>query len=205
MAKQNAAPGGIAGAVAPLVEPITAELDLMLWDIRFIKEGATWILRVVIDREDEPVSINDCVAVSRKLSPVLDEADPIPQSYCLEVTSPSADRELTRPEHYAYYEGYPVTLKLYRPDENGQKELVGLLTGWEDGFTIETEEGESLTLDKKSVAAVHAIDQWDDNDEEAGNLPDDNVIARLRQMMIEENAATEKRLKEQQTIQTPQK
>ena len=166
MAKQNAAPGGIAGAVAPLVEPITAELDLMLWDIRFIKEGATWILRVVIDREDEPVSINDCVAVSRKLSPVLDEADPIPQSYCLEVTSPGADRELTREEHYAYYEGYPVTLKLYRPDENGQKELVGLLIGWEDGFTIETEEGESLTLDKKSVAAVHAIDQWDDNDEE---------------------------------------
>ena len=166
MAKQNAAPGGIAGAVAPLVEPITAELDLMLWDIRFIKEGATWILRVVIDREDEPVSINDCVAVSRKLSPVLDEADPIPQSYCLEVTSPGADRELTREEHYAYYEGYPVTLKLYRPDENGQKELVGLLIGWEDGFTIETEEGESLTLEKKSVAAVHAIDQWDEYEEE---------------------------------------
>ena len=166
MAKQNAAPGGIAGAVAPLVEPITAELELMLWDIRFVKEGATWILRVVIDREDTPVSINDCVAVSRKLSPVLDEADPIPQSYCLEVTSPGADRELTRPEHFAYYEGYPVTLKLYRPDENGQKELVGLLTGWEDGFTIETEEGESLILDKKAVAAVHAIDQWEDSDDE---------------------------------------
>ena len=135
MAKQNAAPGGIAGAVAPLVEPITAELDLMLWDIRFIKEGATWILRVVIDREDEPVSINDCVAVSRALSPVLDEADPIPQSYCLEVTSPGADRELTRPEHFAYYEGYPVTLKFYRPDENGQKELAGLLVAWEDGVS----------------------------------------------------------------------
>ena len=87
MAKQNAAPGGIAGAVAPLAEPITAELGLNLWDIRFVKEGATWILRVVIDREDEPVSINDCVAVSRKLSPVLDEADPIPQSYCLEAFS----------------------------------------------------------------------------------------------------------------------
>ena len=162
MAKNNAAPGGIAGAVAPLVEPITAQNNLMLWDIRFVKEGATWILRVVIDREDEPVSINDCVAVSRALSPVLDEADPIPQSYCLEVTSPGSDRELTREEHYAYYEGYPVTLRLYRPDDNGQKELVGLLIGWEDGFTIETEEGETLTLDKKAVAAVHAIDQWED-------------------------------------------
>ena len=164
MAKPNTAPGGIAGAVAPLVEPITAELELVLWDIRFIKEGATWILRVIIDREDQPVSINDCVAVSRKLSPVLDEADPIPQSYCLEVTSPGADRELTRPEHYAYYEGYPVNLKFYRPDENGQKELAGLLVGWEDGFTIETEEGNTLTFDKKQVAAVHAIDVWDDEE-----------------------------------------
>lgn len=164
MAKQNAAPGGIAGAVAPLAEPITAELGLNLWDIRFVKEGATWILRVVIDREDEPVSINDCVAVSRKLSPVLDEADPIPQSYCLEVTSPGADRELTRPEHFAYYEGYPVTLKFYRPDEKGQKEVAGILLEWEDGIAIQTEEDETVVFDKKQVAAVHAIDVWDDEE-----------------------------------------
>lgn len=166
MAKQNTAPGGIAGAVAPLVEPITAELELMLWDIRFVKEGATWILRVVIDREDTPVSINDCVAVSRKLSPILDEADPIPQSYCLEVTSPGADRELTRDEHFAYYEGYPVTLKFYCPDEKGQKEVSGLLIDWRDGITLQTEEDETVTFDPKAVAAVHAIDQWDEYNEE---------------------------------------
>ncbi len=166
MAKNGAAPGGIAGAVAPLAEPITAELGLMLWDIRFVKEGATWILRVVIDREDAPVSINDCVDVSRRLSPLLDEADPIEQSYCLEVTSPGADRELTRPEHFAYYEGYPVSIKLYRPDEKGQKELTGILLGLEEaGIAIQTEEDETLVLDRKTVAAVHAIDEWEDADE----------------------------------------
>ncbi len=165
--KQNAAPGGVAGAVAPLAEPITAELGLMLWDIRFVKEGATWILRVVIDREDAPVSINDCVDVSRRLSPVLDEADPIPQSYCLEVTSPGADRELTRPEHFEYYEGYPVTVKLYRPDEQGRRELTGILLALNDGeIGIQTDEDETLVLDKKMVAAVHAIDQWDDFEDE---------------------------------------
>ncbi len=165
MAKQNAAPGGIAGAVAPLVEPITADLNLMLWDIRFVKEGATWILRVVIDREDEPVSINDCVAVSRKLSPVLDEADPIPQSYCLEVTSPGVDRELTREEHFAYYEGYPVNLKFYAPDENGRREIAGILLEWENGYSIQTEDEETLTFDKKQVASVHAIDEWAEDEE----------------------------------------
>lgn len=166
MAKNGAASGGVAGAVAPLVEPITAELGLMLWDIRFLKEGATWILRVIIDREDAPVSINDCVDVSRRLSPLLDEADPIEQSYCLEVTSPGADRELVRPEHFAYYEGYPVTLKLYRPDEQGQKELAGLLLEvTTDRVTIQTDNEETLVLDRKAVAAIHAIDEWDDVDD----------------------------------------
>ena len=167
MAKQSAAPGGIVGRVIPLVEPITAQLGLLLWDLRFVKEGAEWILRVVIDREDAPVSINDCVAVSRRLSPALDEADPIPQSYCLEVTSPGADRELTRPEHFAYYIGYPVSVRLYRPDSSGRRELSGILESYADGaLTLTAEDGEALTFDKKAIAAVHAIDDFSDDTEE---------------------------------------
>lgn len=164
MAKSNAAPaGGITGKVAPLVEPITEEFGLVLWDIRFVKEGASWILRVIIDKEDAPVSINDCVDVSRRLSPLLDEADPIPQSYCLEVTSPGIDRELTRPEHYTYYEGWPVSVKLYRPDDHGNREVAGILEGYADNtLTISLEDGSLRTFDKKEVAAVHAIDEWDE-------------------------------------------
>lgn len=169
MGKQNAkgaggaAPGGIAGRIVPLVEPITAQHGLLLWDVRFVKEGATWILRIVIDREDAPVSIDDCVAVSRQLSPVLDEKDPIPQSYCLEVTSPGADRELTRPEHFAYYIGYPVSVRLYAPDEAGRRELCGVLADWQDGvLTLEGEDGSRTVLEKKAVAAVHAIDDFEE-------------------------------------------
>ena len=80
-----------------------------------------------------------------------------------EVTDP--DRELTRPEHFAYYEGYPVTLKFYRPDEKGQKEIAGILLAWEDGISIQTEEDETVVFDKKQIAAVHAIDVWDDDEE----------------------------------------
>lgn len=158
-------PGGIPSKVAPLVEPITQEFGLMLWDIRFVKEGATWILRVIIDREDAPVSINDCVDVSRRLSPLLDEADPIEQSYCLEVTSPGADRELVRAEHFAYYDGYPVAVKLYSPDENGQKEIAGILSAFSDGeLTLVLEDGTERTFGKKDYAAVHTIDEWDEEE-----------------------------------------
>ncbi len=157
--------GGIPTRVAPLVEPLTEEFGLLLWDIRFVKEGATWILRVIIDREDAPVSINDCVDVSRRLSPLLDEAGPIEQSYCLEVTSPGADRELVRDEHFVYYEGYPVNVKLYSPDENGQKEIAGILTAYADGkLTLTLEDGTERVFGKKEYAAVHAIDEWDEEE-----------------------------------------
>ncbi len=164
MANLNAT-GGIPAKVAPLVEPLTEEFGLILWDIRFVKEGAGWILRVVIDREDAPVSINDCVDVSRRLSPLLDEADPIEQSYCLEVTSPGIDRELTRPEHFEYYKDFPVSVKGYRPDDNGQKEIAGILAEYDNGaLTLTLEDGTTRTFDKKDIAAVHAIDEWDDED-----------------------------------------
>ena len=167
--KPTASPGSIVSKVTQLVTPIIDEQGLLLWDVRFVKEGADWILRVVIDREDEPVSINECVAVSRKLSPILDEADPIPQSYCLEVTSPGAARELTRPAHFTYYEGWPVSLKLYCPDENGQREVAGLLVERaEDGrITLQLEDETLRTFEKKAVAAVHAIDEFADDDEPA--------------------------------------
>ena len=165
MANKSASPGGIAGTVAELASPIVEEYGLLLWDVRFLKEGASWILRIYIDHEDRPVSINDCVDVSRKLSALLDEKDPIEQSYCLEVSSPGADRELTREEHFAYYEGWPVALKLYRPMADGAKEIAGLLEGWEnDTFTLRTEEDEVLSFGKKEVAAIHAIDQWDEDE-----------------------------------------
>lgn len=161
MANKNT--GGIVGTVAALAEPIAAEYGLAVWDVRFVKEGADWILRVIIDREDEAVSIDDCVNVTRKLNPALDEADPIGQSYCLEVSSPGADRELIRPEHFAYYAGYPVTVRLYRPTAEGAREIAGVLEAYENGnVTLRTEDDTLQTIEKKDIAAVHAIDDFTD-------------------------------------------
>ena len=141
--------------------------------VRFVKEGASWILRIIIDKENEPVSINDCVDLSRRMSTLLDEVDPIPQSYCLEVTSPGANRELTRPEHFDYYEGWAVAVKLYRP-QDGMREFAGLLRGLENQvLTIEEEDGTLRSFDKKEVSCVHAIEDWDDGIEDDDGLDDD--------------------------------
>lgn len=163
--------GSIVSKVTALTQPITDELGLLLWDVRFVKEGASWYLRIVIDREDAPVSIDDCVDVTHRINPLLDEADPIPQSYCLEVTSPGAERELTRPMHFEQYMDLPVNVKLYRPDEDGQREIAGLLTAYgEDGsVTLTLEDGTARTFGKKEIAAVHAIDDFDIGDLEESN------------------------------------
>ena len=88
------------------------------------KEGPDWFLRVLIDR-DEPLDTDTCEAVSRAIDPILDEADPIDQSYYLEVGGPGLGRRLTRPEHYEQLKGQKCAAHLIRPDEQGSPRCGG--------------------------------------------------------------------------------
>ena len=78
-------------AVTELVEPIVQEMGLQLWDVRFLKEGAQWYLRIFIDK-DSGVTIDDCENVTRAVDEPLDALDPIEQNYILEVSSPGIER-----------------------------------------------------------------------------------------------------------------
>ena len=141
MAKRAQHPGGAAAAVEAIVRPVVEGMGLRLWDVRFEKEGPDWFLRVLIDR-DTPLDTDTCEAVSRAIDPLLDEADPIDQSYYLEVGSPGLGRKLTRPEHFAALAGQKCAARLIRPDEQGRRELEGILVGLSDGeVTFETAEG----------------------------------------------------------------
>ena len=132
-AKKAQGTGGAAAAVERLVRPTVEGMGLQLWDVRFEKEGPDWFLRVLIDR-DTPLDTDTCEAVSRAIDPILDEADPIQQSYYLEVGSPGLGRRLTRPEHYQALKGQTCLAHLYRPDSQGRREVSGLLEGLQDGI-----------------------------------------------------------------------
>ena len=99
--------GAVKTVGSPGHVPVVEGMGLRLWDVRFEKEGPDWFLRVLIDR-DEPLDTDTCEAVSRAIDPLLDEADPIEQSYYLEVGSPGLGRRLTRPEHYEAAQGPEV-------------------------------------------------------------------------------------------------
>ena len=90
----------ITDLTAQLARPVVEENGCTLWDVEYVKEAGSWYLRVYIDKETG-VSIDDCEAVSRTLSDLLDEADPIQDAYTFEVSSAGADRALKKPEHFA--------------------------------------------------------------------------------------------------------
>ena len=142
----------ITDTVTRLAAPLAEELGLELWDVEYVREAGQWFLRVYIDKEGG-VGINDCEALSRALDPVLDEADPIPDSYVFEVSSAGAERELKRPGDFARFMGSPVEVRLYRPFE-GSKTWTGRLAGYEDGAVLLESAGKEIRLDKAQVAVV---------------------------------------------------
>ncbi|MBX5437772.1 MAG: ribosome maturation factor RimP [Alicyclobacillaceae bacterium] len=124
--------------VEQLALPIVAESGLELVDVEYKKEGTHWYLRVFIDRPEGGVDIDDCSRVSERLSERLDEVDPIPTSYFLEVSSPGAERPLKKPADFARSVGRRVHLSLYEP-VSGQRQLEGVLLRF-DGDTLELEQ-----------------------------------------------------------------
>jgi ribosome maturation factor RimP len=154
--------GSTVANVWRLAEPIAAGLGLELWDVRFLKEGAQWYLRIFIDRP-QGVTIEDCEAMSRAIDGPLDELDLIEQSYCLEVCSPGLERELIQPAHFARFAGAPVIVRLIRPLPGGEKELRAVLEGLEDGVIILQRGEETLRLPKKDTVFVK-LDDFDDED-----------------------------------------
>ena len=135
---------------AELAAPAVAEAGCALWDVEYVKEGGTWYLRVLLDKEGG-VDILDCEAVSRKLSDLLDEADPIEGSYTLEVSSAGAERPLKRPGDFQRFMGSPVAVKLYKA-QGGRKEFAGVLTGYDNGDVTITVGDASMTFAKADVA-----------------------------------------------------
>ena len=140
---------------ADLAEKIVEERGCTIWDVEYVREGGTWYLRVLLDKADGNVDILDCEAVSRELSDLLDEADPIEGSYTLEVGSAGAERALKRPSDFRQFMGSPVLVKLYKARE-GRKEFPGTLTDYDGaaGDITVTTEGTEYRFAKKDVALV---------------------------------------------------
>ncbi len=157
MAQNKKNKGNTVDAVTELVKPIVEGLGLTLWDVRFLKEGALWYLRIFID-SDRGVSIEDCENVTRAVDAPLDELDPIEQNYILEVSSPGIERELVKPWHFDAFLGAPVMARLIRPDENGIRDIKGTLTAHDRDTVTIVCEGREGVINKKDTVYIKLDD-----------------------------------------------
>ena len=138
--------------VAELALPVVEKEGCSLWDVEYVREAGSWYLRVFIDKEGG-VGIDDCERISRRLDPILDEEDPIPDSYVFEVGSAGAERELRRPRDFEQFMGEEVELRTYQ-SVGGSKSFVGTLAGYDDGaVTVQIGE-KAMRFEKGQIALV---------------------------------------------------
>lgn len=138
--------------VAELAAPVAAEFGCELWDTEYVREAGQWFLRLYLDKA-VGVDILDCENVSRKVSDLLDEVDPIEGSYVFEVSSAGAERQLKRPSDFERFIGSPVLVKTYQ-NRDGRKEFPGVLKGYEDGDILLQMGTQELRFNKSEVAMV---------------------------------------------------
>src|SRR5689334_11146130 len=120
---------GLPARVAAIVEPVIEQLGYRLVRVRVSSaEGCT--VQIMAERPDGTMSVEDCEAVSRALSPVLDVADPIERAYRLEISSPGIDRPLVRKSDFERYTGHLAKIETSMPIQ-GRKRFRGVLAGTE--------------------------------------------------------------------------
>lgn len=146
----------IKSTVEEMIQPYLNEQGFELVDIEYVKEGSNWFLRVYVDKEGG-IDIDDCVLISEKLSAKLDENDPIPSVYFLEVSSPGAERPLKKAEDVAKAVGKNVFVTTYEP-VNKLKEFEGKLLSFDNGeLVIETGKKQHTISYEKVASARLAI------------------------------------------------
>ena len=142
----------ITDQVTLFAKPIVEQFGCSLWDVEYVREGSERFLRLYIDK-DGGVDIEDCEKIHRAVDPILDEKDPIAESYHFEVCSAGIERALKRPSDFARFMDSPILVKLYRP-RNGLKEIPGILRGYEEGRVTVEAGKETITFEKSEVALV---------------------------------------------------
>ena len=142
--------------VESLIKPKVENIGYELYDVLYLKEGKNYILRVVID-SDNGISLEDCEKVNNEITDLLDEADYIKEQYFLEVSSPGIERVLRKDWQLKKYIGQKVEVSLFKKDENGFKEYVGILKQVNDEALSIEQGGIEYEVQRKNIAQVRTI------------------------------------------------
>lgn len=141
--------------IEEIIAPVIASLGLELVDINFVKEGGRWFLRIFIDQPGG-IGLEECQMVSEKISPLLDEKDPIAQAYILEVSSPGLDRPLKKLADFQRFCGREINLKSYEPI-GGRRRFKGELVAATDQAVTLKVDDENVVVPIDRIASARLV------------------------------------------------
>lgn len=145
-----------------LLEPVLVEAGYELVDLEYRKESGRWVLRLFIDSPGG-ITLDDCEAVSHQVSGCLDESDPIPHQYALEVSSPGLERTLRKDSDFHRFQGSKVSVRTFAPLE-GRRNFHGELGGMEDGLVLINEDGNLWRIPRAAISRAKLVADWDGED-----------------------------------------
>ena len=145
--------------VESLLESTINNLGYELYDVEYAKEGKDYFLRLYIDSE-KGIDLNDCEKVNDGINDLLDQADYIKEQYFLEVSSPGIEKVLRKDKHLESNIGEEVEVKLFKKDENGNKNYIGYLKSFDDK-EIKIETNEEVSIERKNIAQIKTIYNWE--------------------------------------------
>ena len=140
-------------------KPIT-DLGYRVYDVMYVKEGKDNFLRIFIDN-DKGISLDDCEKVNDAITDMLDEADLIKDQYFLEISSPGVERNIRKDKHFEESIGKEVNIKLFKPLENKEKEITGILKDFDkETVKIETDKNEEITIPRNNISSIKWAFKW---------------------------------------------
>lgn len=145
--------------VEKLIDPIIQNIGYELYDVEYAKEGKNYFLRIFIDNE-KGIDLNDCEKVNDSITDILDKEDYIKEQYFLEVSSPGIERVLRKDKHLKQNIGNLVNVKLFKKDENGQKEYLGNLKEFDDFKIVIEQEEKEIQIERKNISQIKTVYDW---------------------------------------------
>jgi ribosome maturation factor RimP len=148
---------GKAEEIVALLSPTVQALGMELLGIEYAASGGSALLRLYIDVADRPVNVDDCEAVSREVSAVLDVEDPITSNYTLEVSSPGIDRPLFTLPHFARFAGEQAKVNLRLP-QDGRRRLQGKILRADNGkVVLGTDDGKEFAVSIDNIEKARLV------------------------------------------------
>lgn len=142
--------------VESLIKEKIENIGYELYDVEYSKEGKNYYLRIFIDKP-EGIDLTDCEKVNDEINDILDQANYIKEQYFLEVSSPGIERVLRKDKHLEQNIETEINIKLFKKDENGNKEYQGILKSFDEN-NIELEE--NIIIERKNIAQIKTIYHW---------------------------------------------